>query len=475
MRILHAAHAFVPQSQAGVELYTDAVSAAQAVENVVAVLHAVTDWRAPDRTLRRSRRGRVELFELVQHGRWRSFEESYASRVVADRLEAVLDAFAPDVVHVQHLERLSIGLIERCRTRGIPVVMSVHDYWLTCANGGQRYHRRLGRCPLLDARRCARCTAHMNAAGFAARAAWRHLLDRVGRPGQPEDGGGAPRPAAAASGVVARSGLAAASGLAALARAGFTALAPAQRRAIEHRWAAMRELAEGIDCFLVPSRSLLGDLVRFGLPERRLRHLPYGIAIAPGSPRELPERARRFFFAGSLVPHKGPHVLLEAFRGVPGCELVIAGSPSAHPAYFARIEAAIRAPGVSLAGPVPHERIGELFAASDCLVVPSLWLENAPFVIQEAFACGLPVVASRLGGHVELLARGGGLLYDADDPIALRSALRELAERPGRLRELAATIPPVTPLADHVRELQRCYARAAARARPATASLPAPV
>jgi glycosyltransferase involved in cell wall biosynthesis len=95
----------------------------------------------------------------------------------------------------------------------------------------------------------------------------------------------------------------------------------------------------------------------------------------------------------------------------------------------------------------------------DGLVVPSIWQENSPLTVHEAFLAGVPVVASRLGGHAELLAGGGGLLYEADDPSDLAAKLRRLYDEPGLARRLAETAPPVKTLQDHAVELHDFYDR----------------
>ena len=76
------------------------------------------------------------------------------------------------------------------------------------------------------------------------------------------------------------------------------------------------------------------------------------------------------------------------------------------------------------------------------LVVPSVWLENAPFIIREAFAAGLPVVASNLGGMAELVDDGrSGLLFAPGDASDLRRALARLLDEPGLLDRLRAGVP----------------------------------
>ena len=82
----------------------------------------------------------------------------------------------------------------------------------------------------------------------------------------------------------------------------------------------------------------------------------------------------------------------------------------------------------------------------DVLVVPSLWLENSPLVIHEAFMAGIPVVAARIGGIVDLVRDGeNGLLYEATSSVALTNALRSLIEQPERVGQLSAARPNGAP------------------------------
>src|SRR5439155_24501796 len=91
-----------------------------------------------------------------------------------------------------------------------------------------------------------------------------------------------------------------------------------------------------------------------------------------------------------------------------------------------------------------HEQTSAVYGQIDVLVVPSLWLENSPLVIHEAFMAGVPVVGARLGGIVYLEADDrNGLLYDWASSPELQPALRCLIETPDRLTQLTATVPHV--------------------------------
>ena len=147
-----------------------------------------------------------------------------------------------------------------------------------------------------------------------------------------------------------------------------------------------------------------------------------------------------------------------AFAALPGdASLSVVGSLESDPGYtreLCRQDSRVR-----FVGAQPPERVPETLAGFDCLVVPSLWCENSPLVVHEARLSGIPVVASRLGGHVELLERGGGLLYDADDPKDLARTLLRLYREPGLLQAVVKGGTPVKDMSDHVTELTKHYRR----------------
>jgi GT2 family glycosyltransferase len=132
---------------------------------------------------------------------------------------------------------------------------------------------------------------------------------------------------------------------------------------------------------------------------------------------------------GTLVSHKGVHVLIEAVRQLDpsSYELVLYGDLNTFPEYVAELRKLAEGAPVHFKGAFDSTATSDIYGQFDVLVVPSLWLENSPLVIHEAFQAGVPVVGSRMGGTVDLVRHGEwGLLYDADSPDALAGALRSI-------------------------------------------------
>jgi glycosyltransferase involved in cell wall biosynthesis len=107
-----------------------------------------------------------------------------------------------------------------------------------------------------------------------------------------------------------------------------------------------------------------------------------------------------------------------------------------------------------------------LLADVDWVVVPSVWYENAPLVIQEAFQHGRPVICSDIGGMAEKVTDGvDGLHFRAGDARDLAATLQRAVTSPGLWERLSAGIQPVHDLETHVNTLQELYSRLVAERR----------
>jgi GT2 family glycosyltransferase len=173
----------------------------------------------------------------------------------------------------------------------------------------------------------------------------------------------------------------------------------------------------------------------------------------------------RLGFVGSLMVSKAPHLLLEAIGRLPRGSVSVdlyGGHAAYHgdDSYRAQLEPLLGQAGVQLHGAIAHEQVGQALSSIDVLVVPSIWPENSPLVIQEAFLAGVPVVASRIGGIPEIVADGAnGLLFPAGDAEGLSGSIARLLREPGLLDTLRAGIPPVRSMEDDVRFARSLYER----------------
>ena len=236
---------------------------------------------------------------------------------------------------------------------------------------------------------------------------------------------------------------------------------------IDDRLEAARRVFDEVDLFVAPSPSIATEFQRLGIDHAKIRISDYGFVplLRSAGPGNHERRGPlRLGYVGTLVWHKGVHVLLDAVKGLPSAafELKIFGSPDVFPAYAADLRARAAGLPVRFMGAFDRERTAEVYAQIDVLVVPSIWLENSPLVIHEAFMAGVPVVGARIGGIADLVADGRtGLLYDPTSPADLAAALRRLIEHPERLYELTALVrlrPPIKSIVADAREWETAYA-----------------
>jgi len=187
----------------------------------------------------------------------------------------------------------------------------------------------------------------------------------------------------------------------------------------------------------------VGDQVRTTVPKARVEVLGGAVDRAIFRPAAAPGPSNRIAFVGRLVTEKGIWTLMDALSRlrVPA-ELDIVGEGPLLPALRDAVERAMPT-RVNLLGYLPPERIREILVRSGLLVAPSIWQEPLGLVVLEAMACGVPVVASSVGGIPEIVQHNAnGLLVEPGDPDALARAMNLVLGDPslrGRLREHCLT------------------------------------
>jgi glycosyltransferase involved in cell wall biosynthesis len=444
MRILLACHALPPRSTAGVEVYTLRLARALLARgHEVQVLTAVHDLAARPYSVRRREQDGVPVAEVVNVHHRGTLEATYHDLELEVAVAPVLEQLRPEVFHAQHLLNLSAGLLRRARTGGARVFLTLHDYWLSCPRDGLRMREDLALCATLDHAVCAEC---LKASPYLVPPVQRGLAAAARRAGLGRAvhrfHALAPRTAAAALRGLRTLGPPAERGLAA---------------AMDRRAAFLRTATDHVQLFLAPTAFAAARAAEIGLPRERVRVAPLGAVPGPTRPRPARSR-RRFGYVGTVAPHKGIHVLVAAFRGLPqaGASLAIHGLLSVQPAYADALRrAASGDPRILFRGPFPEGGQARVLEELDVLVLPSIWWENSPITVLEALAAGIPVIASRTGGVPEIVPEGAGLLVPANDVVALRAAL--LAALEGRA--LAGPLPalPLATQADGARQLEALY------------------
>jgi len=351
----------------------------------------------------------------------------YDNPWIGDHLRGFLQEQQPDVFHLIGGYLLGADAIRAAREAGLPVVVTLTDYWFICPR--INLLRSNGQICNNDAsQNCVRCQAEEKRRyRWAARVLpklmdvlWASLLaDRVS--------------------------------------------IPVSLAAMECRRRVLTEVLGQVDLAICPSHFLRGVYLRAGAPADRLIHSRQGLALPADVIPKSPSDALRIGYTGQLAEHKGVHLLIEAFKCLNlrtrSATLTIYGDPTHFPKYARRLQKLANGhPGIRFAGTYLHDNLGRVMSELDVLVVPSVWYENSPNTILEAFAYQTPVVASDLGGMSELVEHGeSGLLFAPNDVMALRRELQRLVDEPDLVRRLSSSVPRVRTLEEEVDELERLY------------------
>lgn len=189
--------------------------------------------------------------------------------------------------------------------------------------------------------------------------------------------------------------------------------------------------------FVAPSHFLRAKLGEWGISKERIMVVPLPIG-GEVITRPLGDAV---LYLGRLSPEKGVSVLLRAWNHVSAeARLMVAGTGPEFDGLRSLADS-LKLQGVAFLGRVVREEIPDLLARARCVVVPSRSYEVSPYVILEAGARGIPVIASRIGGIPELVQHEKtGLLVPSDDPAALGKAIAALLRDRARAEALGEVL-----------------------------------
>jgi len=426
MKVMKVIHGYPMRYNAGSEVYTQTLCHALADRHEV---HVFTRQEAPflpeyavrDEVDADDNRVKLHVINLP-HAR-----DRYRHTEVDRRFGLLLDEVRPEVVHIGHLNHLSTSMVREAAEREIPILFTLHDYWLMCPRGQfMQMHPEdpenlWPACDGQEDQKCAlRCYArYISGAPDEQELDVAHWTDWVRR-----------------------------------------------------RMAHVQEMVELVDRFVAPANYLMERFhSQFGIPRAKLVYEDYGFDLerlkgrhrAPGEPFT-------FGYIGTHIPAKGIHLLLRAFSQVDGePRLRIWGRHRGQPTES--LQALSRCLPGDASSRVEwleeyrnQDILAEVFDRVDAIVVPSIWVENSPLVIHEALQARVPVITADVGGMAEYVAdRENGLLFRHRAPGSLAQAMQTLENDPGLARRLGergylqSATADVVSSAEHAACIERMY------------------
>jgi len=340
------------------------------------------------------------------------FRHSQPQRDVVYRdFRSLLERFRPSVVHFHHYAHLGLELIREVRKYDakVPIVLTLHEFLAICHAQGQMLKSNGTLCQKAAPLDCHVCFPHISPQDFFMREMF------------------------------------------------------------------VKSFLNLADLFICPSQFLRDRYIAWGLSPERMEVLENG-----QPPSNVPAETttdmqhKRFVALGQISHRKGTLVLLDAARLLPKklrkeIRIEIHGSMQyAENDFKTQIEQSLKGleETVRVCGPYRPQDVTSIMRRNGWVVVPSIWWENSPLVIQEAFAAGRPVICSGIGGMAEKVAHGvSGIHFRVNNAADLAARMEECAKSPDLWKRLCSALPQPPTIQQTVDQLLRFYDEKQASAR----------
>ena len=232
-----------------------------------------------------------------------------------------------------------------------------------------------------------------------------------------------------------------------------------------HRYRFMYEMFKLPDILLTPSHFVKDLFLKYySFIQSKTRVLPLGIfpILNQGEPKSKNKRLR-FCYFGNILPIKGIHLLIQAFRALPQgkAHLTIYGDRNPWTeTYYDQLKEQTNGFSIHFRNSFNREKLSEALSDQDVVILPSICPESFSFVIREANSLGLPVIGSRIGAIPEAIKDGvNGLLFEPGNIGDLKRCMLKFIEAPQLVREMGLKMPKAKSMAEHALELEEIYQR----------------
>jgi glycosyltransferase involved in cell wall biosynthesis len=442
LRILIAVHHFPPNYSAGAEVYAFRLASwlvRHGYEVEVVCVESITHEGDSELEYERESYEDIPVWRLYFNLARAPdpFRQSFDNPVIGEWFAGFLQRVCPDIVHINSCYLLSVSTIAATKQQALPLIVTLHDFWFVCP-----------RITLLKPTG-ALCTVPENVAECAwclatekRRFRWLEMASR------------------GAAGAVAQRWLVSPP-VARLLRIQPDASEIADRREL------LLNALKQADIILSPSEFLRGIFIGQGIDPAKILYSRLGLDtshwIIPAGDAQESSEDLRISYIGQLAPHKGVHLLIEAFNRLAfssrRAQLKIYGDLNVFPDYAQSLrKTADGNSAVEFAGRFDNRRVVEVLNQTDVLVAPSMWYENSPIAIMEALTTGTPVVTANLGGMPELVQHNmNGLLFEAGNMNDLANQLQRLLDEPGLVAALASNAHPIRMIDDEMAQILSLY------------------
>ncbi|MCX7725617.1 MAG: glycosyltransferase [Chitinispirillaceae bacterium] len=451
MRILIIVHTYFPYSSGGTEMYVNSLVNQLSNRHTIFILHTFESQQntsfLPQKSFISQNIISIALPKRIPE----TYEMTYYNKYYGEIFRDILKECSPDIIHINHLLFHSLYYLEQIIEMGIPVIVTLHDYWYICPQCFlTRIDGSLCEGPGITGEICLECdnaepsryVPFANVVTSDKRKA--HLLSKI---------------KFLLPSFIKRS-----------ARYLLMVIKSRSKKYRENRLIVIDRLKKAVsllnkvNLIIAPSPVLAERYMNAGVKDIKI--VPHGIEIpsvnltVENKYSDIGKRRIIFGYMGGFLSHKGAEVIVEAFNNITSgdAELWIFGSRGVDIRYEKRVLRKIQNPFVKIIGFIEHSKIFDVLKDIDVLVVPSMCAENFPLVIMEAFAAKIPVIASNVGG-IKVIVKDGvnGFLFEKGDVKALTDIIKKIIKNKYIILELSKKIPHVKSIKEHAEEIENIY------------------
>ena len=396
VKVLKVIHGYPPYYMAGSEVYTANFCNEISKKVELSIFTRIEDEFTKSYNCSESRENGIRIIRVNKPSRDYTFRSKYQDIRMAKIFAHYLDKIGPDIVHIGHLSHLTVQIVNIIHKKNIPIVFTLHDFWMMCIRG-QLIRDDYSLCEGPSIKKCKECNMKY-----------------------------------------------------------FTSEVEAEYE-IKIWLKTLSEVNEKIDLFIAPSQFLLKKYIEYGIPVEKVIHMDYGFdneTIKSGL-RTISDKIR-FGYLGRVLPVKGIAFLIDSFNELDHfiAELNIYGKL---PNSFNHLKNRCSNSAIHFKGSYNYKEISNVLSEIDVLVVPSIWYENSPLVIHEAFIAKIPIIASKIGGIVELITHEkNGLLVEPRNITDLIEKMNIFINNP-ELVEKYSQETYVRSIQEDVEEIEKLY------------------
>jgi len=439
MNILLITHFFPPKHNAGTENYTLGLAQAFLAKGHAVHVLCAEDWASGEGYWNGVTEEVYLGVPVIRiHLNWTKADNPnhvlFESLPVEQWLDQYLQANRPDVIHVTSTYSLGVGVLRSAQRAQIPLVLTLMDFWFLCP----RTSLLRGDGELCDGRttpwECQECLLASSRLYHRTKSVLSSQLQPV------------LWYSISQVPLLAR-------------RRGARGMAID----VNYRKAEMRKELQLPNVIISHSAFVQKMIAQAGLSQRVIQ-ISNGLDLdwAANYQGKSSSPLIRFGYMGQITKIKGVHLLIQAFQQLQAAgraHLDIWGDFEREPAYGKELRELVdNDPTITLRGRFQRAQLATVLADIDILIVPSMWYENAPLVILEAFATQTPVIATDLGGMAEAVQHEvNGLLFKRGDVADLNKQLDRILHEPNLLTKLKEGIQTVKSVDQEILQLETIY------------------